>query len=781
MYGPTETTIYSTWAKVANSSGKISVGPPIANTQCYVLDQKHSPAPIGASGELYIGGDGLAVGYLNRPDLTAEKFVPHQFSNNPGVRLYRSGDLARNLNDGTIEIVGRIDNQVKIRGFRIELGEIEAALTAHAAVRQAVVLVLDHAGDRRIIAYVVPQKERPDDLTSQLRLFLKTKLPAYMLPSAFVLLEALPLFPNGKIDPQALRRIEPEREAAVGLVQAPRNPTEELLTNIWQRVLGIEQVGIHDDFFALGGHSLLATQAISQVREVFRKELPLQTLFSFPTVAAMASQVEHASQDLPAVSSIQRVLRDGQMPLSFAQHRLWFINELEPGSTNYQITIALRLTGPLNIVALEQSLSEIIRRHEVLRTTFPIVAGRPVQVVNPAQQVILPLVILNGKGEDLAQRLTTEAAQELFDLAHGPLVRATLLQLDEDEHVGIVMMDHIVCDGWSKGILVREIAELYEAFSQGQPSPSSELPIQYVDYAVWQQQWLTGERLDDELSYWKQQLDGAPPTLNIPVDYPRSTIRTTGAASQSLHLSKASTEALKNLSSEERVTPFMTLVAAFQTLAHWYSGQDDICVGTDIAGRNRSEIEGLIGFFANQLVLRTDLSGNPTFRVLLGRVREVVLGAYAHQDLPFEKLVEALNPKRHLSHSPLFQVKFVFQNAPMSSLELSNLSLSEWGVGESRAKFDWLLTMWEREDAFAGLLEYSTDLFKPSTIARVIAQYTTLLDAVLTQPNARLNVLLEILDQADRERQIDHRREFIENRRRSFKAIRDTRAVVAVR
>jgi amino acid adenylation domain-containing protein len=773
MYGPTETTIWSTTDKVA--TGKISVGSPIANTQCYLLDSKHAPVPVGANGELYIGGDGLAFGYLHRPELTAEKFIPNPFRNNPGTRLYRTGDLARYLNDGRIEYLSRIDNQIKIRGFRIELGEIEAALATHPAVSHAVVQLRDHAGDQRLIAYVVVQKERPDDLAAQLRSFLKSKLPVYMWPSGFLLLEALPLLPNGKVDQQALRRLEPERQTSTSTIQGARNPTEELLAGIWQRVLGIEQVSIHDDFFDLGGHSLLATQVISQVREVFRRELPLKSLFDFPTVASLAEEIERAASDSPGVSSIEPVTRAQNLPLSFAQQRLWFINQLDPDSTHYQITLALRLTGPLNIVALEQSLNEIIRRHEVLRTTFPIVAGRAVQAVSPVQPVNIPIAILTGQEEVVARRLTTEAAQQRFDLAYGPLVRATLLQLNEQEHVGIVMIDHIVCDGWSQGILVREIAQLYEVFSQGQPSPLVELPIQYADYAVWQQRWLTGERLENQLAYWKQQLNGAPPSVNIRPDRPRPTIRTTGAASETLRLSKDSTESLKNLSNKERVTPFITLVTAFQTLVHWYSGQDDICVGTDIAGRNRSEIEELIGFFANQLVLRTDVSGNPTFRELLRRARQVVLGAYSHQELPFERLVEALNPKRDLSRSPLFQVKFVLQNAPMPSLKLSNLSLSHWDVGESRAKFDWLLTMWETDHALAGALEYSTDLFHPTTIAGVVQQYTTLIDAILTQPGARLNALLEILNQADRERQIGQRKAFIESRV-SFKAMRETRA-----
>ncbi|MBA3356383.1 MAG: amino acid adenylation domain-containing protein, partial [Pyrinomonadaceae bacterium] len=1077
-YGPTENTTFTCCHSMAAGvqlNGSVPIGRPIANTQVYVLDQHMEPVPIGVVGELYIGGDGLARGYLNRAELTRERFIGNPFSAQAGARLYKTGDRVRYLADGTLEFLGRFDHQVKVRGYRIELEEIEAVLSQHRGVEQAVVLAReDVVGDRRLVAYVVqdsqyegedeqssaselqaeqvvhwqtlyedlysqqgtaeedptfnirgwnssytgeaipavemrewlehavermvrqqPQRvleigcgtglllfqvvpycqtyvgtdfsqavldrlqpqvaaagfehvtlwqreatdfeglgpasfdtviinsvvqyfpsidylvrvlegavrvvrpggtvfigdvrnfelleafhasvelhrasltssveqlrqrvqeqiteenelvvapsfftalkervpeisrvevmpkrgyaeneltrfrydvvlhvgEEPTEkapeaswidwqkrrlslesvrrmledtqpevvglrrvpngrvraatqimelvsngeslptvgelrqalqeiqgdgvnpeqlwrlgleagyvvevswtnsgrdgrfdvvlrrrrdaevqgqcgairwpgaekaavrawsyyanaplarrmfrtLVPQLREYLQGKLPEYMVPQAFVLLGEMPLTPNGKVDRRALPapdRSRPELEAEY---VAPRNAVEEKVAGIWSEVLDVEQVGVHDNFFELGGHSLKATQVVSRLREALQVELPLRSLFEAPTVATLFTAIEAARQaDGPLQAPpIMPVSRDGNLPLSFAQQRLWFLDQLEPNSSFYNMPQAIRMSGPLDTQALRKTLTAIAARHESLRTSFTMTDGDPVQVIAPAMSVELPVVDLSDLSESEreaeARRLATEEARRPFDLEHGPLLRATLLRLFEEEHVLLLNMHHIVSDGWSMGVLFRELGTLYQAFSIGNPSPLPELPIQYGDYAVWQREWLAGERLEQQLSYWKEQLSGAPPILNLPADHPRPAAQSYRGTRQSVRLSKKVTERLKALTQQEGSTLFTTMLAAFQTLLMRYTGQEDIVVGSAIAGRGRAEVEGLIGFFVNTLVLRTDLSGGPSFRELVGRVREVTLGGYEHQDLPFEKLVEELQPER---------------------------------------------------------------------------------------------------------------------------------------
>ncbi|MFB3092706.1 MAG: condensation domain-containing protein, partial [Dehalococcoidia bacterium] len=503
---------------------------------------------------------------------------------------------------------------------------------------------------------------------SDLRGFLKEKLPEYMLPSVFVMLDALPLTLQGKVDRLALPAPDWARPELEESFVAPRTPVEEVLAGIWADVLRLERVGIHDNFFELGGHSLLAMQVISRVRSAFQVESPLRSLFESPTVAGLAERIEMArgADRVPQALPLLPASRDGDLPLSFAQQRLWFLEQWEPNSSIYNVPVALRLTGPLNVAALEQSLNEISRRHEALRTTFSVVDGQPAQVIAPKLNLTLPVLDLRELTEierdAEVQRLVVEEAQAPFDLAQGPLLRASLLRLGQEEHVLMLTMHHVVSDGWSLNVLFRETTTLYQAFSTGEPSPLPEIPIQYADFALWQRQWLQGEELESQLAYWKEQLDGIPPVLELPTDRPRPAVETFRGAQQFLLLPDALTRSLKALSQREEVTLFMTLLAAFQTLLHRYTGQDDILVGFPIANRNRAEIEGLIGFFVNTLVLRTDLSGEPTFRELLGRVREVALDAYTHQDLPFEKLVAELHPERDISRNPLFQVIFQLFN-----------------------------------------------------------------------------------------------------------------------
>ncbi|HID62186.1 MAG TPA: non-ribosomal peptide synthetase, partial [Anaerolineae bacterium] len=583
------------------------------------------------------------------------------------------------------------------------------------------------------------------------------KLPDYMVPSAFVTLDALPLTPTGKVDRRALPAPDGTRPEVENVYVAPRTPEEEIVAGIWAQILGLERVGIHDNFFELGGHSLLATRLASRLRDALQVEVPLRALFETPTVAGLAESIRRkmwAAQDL-SIPPIQPVPRDRDLPLSFAQQRLWFLDQLEPGSPFYNIPTAVRLTGPLDVAALEQTLNEIVRRHEALRTTFETVDGRARQVIAPELTVPLPVTDLTdlpeAEREAEALQLASQEAQRPFDLARGPLLQARLLRLGGEDHVALLTMHHIVSDGWSMGILIQEIAALYEAFSNGRPSPLQELPIQYADFAHWQREWLQGETLEAQLSYWKQQLDGSPPLLELPTDRPRPAVQSFRGRTQAFALPKDLSRAIKDLGHQEGTTLFMTLLAAFQSLLYRYTGQETINVGTPIANRTQSEIEGLIGFFVNTLVMRADLSGDPGFRELLKRVREMALGAYAHQDLPFEMLVDALQPERNLSHSPLFQVMFVLQEAPTGAQALSDLTLRGVEAETGVAKFDLTLSMAEDGDGdgLGGVFEYNVDLFDAATIERMIAHFQTLLEGIVADPNRPISEL-PLLTEAER-------------------------------
>jgi amino acid adenylation domain-containing protein len=752
MYGPTETTIWSSLSAVELDDAPVTIGRPIDNTQIYLLDREMQPVPPGVAGELYIGGAGLAHGYLNRPALTAEKFVPDPFGAEAGARLYRTGDLARYLERGQIEFLGRIDQQVKVRGYRIELGEIETALASHPKVRSAVVVTReDVAGDKRLVAYLVLENAAQPATTNEWRGYLKEKLPDYMIPQAFVLLDSLPLTPNGKIDRRALPAPERTGTEAGGSYTAPGNAIEEVIAGIWCEVLGVERVGSLDNFFELGGHSLLATQIISRVREALGSEAPIRLLFETRNLAEFAASIEAARLNEQGLQAppIQVVSRDAALPLSFSQHRLWFLDQMSPGNNSYNIAAPVRLKGPLNTGALELSLMEIVRRHEVLRTSFPTVNGEPRQLVGEPYVLEMPLIELGAlppeEREAEARRLAREEAAHAFDLARGPLMRVRLLRLDVQDHLLLLTMHHIITDGWSMGVLIREMSALYEAFNRGEASPLPELPFQYADFAHWQRQWLQGEMLERQLAYWQQPLGGNTPVLSLPTDRPRPAIQTFRGARQTVQLSGGLTAALKTLSRREGVTLFMTLLAAFKVLLYRYTGQEVVLVGTPVANRTRAELESLVGFFVNTLVLRTELSGELKFRELLARVREISLGAYEHQDLPFEQLVQEFQPQRDLSYTPLFQVMFDWQtaSAAMKLESPSGLRLERW-ERDSRtttAKFDLTLALGEDGDGISGSLEYNTDLFNDDTIERLIGHFETLLEAALANPDQRLSQL----------------------------------------
>ncbi|HYG62068.1 MAG TPA: amino acid adenylation domain-containing protein, partial [Thermoanaerobaculia bacterium] len=670
------------------------------------------------------------------------------FVRESGARLYRTGDLARRLVSGEVEFLGRADHQVKVRGFRIELGEIEAALAAQPAVAQAVIVALpDTMCSTRLVAYLVPAEGDVAD-AEELRAALRESLPEYMIPAHFIPLPALPLTPNGKVDRKALPAPGGERPDLRAEHLAPRTPVEEVLAAVWTEVLGRPGIGVHDNFFKLGGHSLLATQVVSRIRQAFGVELPIRDLFEAPTVAGLAARVDRSGGQAevpPEVPPIKRVPREAHLPLSFAQQRLWFLERLSPGGVAYNIPLAVRLSGALDAQVLENALLEVARRHEALRTTFAERDDLPVQVITPEPPIFLVVGDLSDLPQaarelEMSRRALAEALRP-FDLAAGPLVRALLLRLDEEEHALLVTMHHIVTDGWSMGIFLRELTALYGAFVQGRPSPLPELPIQYGDFAAWQRAWLTGGVLDAQLGYWQGRLAGAPPRLILPSDRPRPALETHRGASRPVELTPELSHALATLAGREGATPFMVLVAGFAALLGRYSGQDDVVVGSPIAGRTRREVEGLIGFFVNTLALRVELADRPDFSGLLRQVRRTALDAYAHQDLPFERLVEELVTERDLGHSPLFQVMLAVQNTPAGPSGMPpvpGLELRPVEVEAGTAKFELSLSFAPRGEELLGDLDYNTDLFDSATAERLARHFVRLLEGAVAAPEIPL-------------------------------------------
>ncbi|HYH81260.1 MAG TPA: amino acid adenylation domain-containing protein [Longimicrobium sp.] len=752
LYGPTEAAVdVSHWACGREDPVEVvPIGRPVWNTRLYVLDPAMEPAPVGVPGELYIGGAQVARGYLNRPSLTAARFVPDPFAAGPGARLYATGDRARWREDGALEYLGRIDQQVKIRGFRIEPGEIEAALLGVDGVRECAVVVReDEPGEKRLVAYVAGAA-RPGDLLATL----KRALPEHMVPGAFVVLDALPLTPNGKLDRKALPA--PEYASAGERHVAPRTPVEEVLAGIWAEVLRLERVGAADDFFALGGHSLLATRVVSRIREAFSVELPLRAVFEGPTVAEAAERVEALRRaELPILPPVVPVPRTAAMPLSFAQERLWFLQRLRPESASYNVPAALRLTGALDVGALGRALGEVVRRHEALRTTFEEAGGAPVQMIAPFAGFALPVDDLSGLDEaareaEVGRRARDDAARP-FDLAAGPLFRARLLRLGGEAHVLLIGLHHVVTDGWSMGVLFRELSALYGAYREGRESPLAEPAVQYADYAAWQRGQTAGDALERPLAWWRETLAGAPALLDLPTDHPRPAVQTERGAHERLELPAGLAEWLEALARGEGATLYMVLLGAFQLLLGRYAGSDDVVVGSPIAGRTRRETEELIGFFVNTLVLRTDLSGDPGFRGLLRRVREATLGAYEHQEVPFEKLVEALQPERRLDHAPLFQVMFALAGADGPPLGFPGLRAEGVAADLPATKFDLNLAFSRDARGLRALLQYNADLFEPATIRRMAAHLERVLAQIAANADVRLSEL-DLLGGAERER-----------------------------
>ena len=736
LYGPSEDTTYSTCELISKEiTDNPSIGRPITNTKIYILDKHFNPVPCGVSGELYIGGDGLARGYFNRPELTKQKFIDSPFEH--GQKLYRTGDLASYRKDGKIDFLGRIDNQVKIRGFRIELGEIEAVLNNYVYIKEAkVTSKKDKQGCQQLVAYIILDNKQIlcQKISQEIREYLQHKLPAYMIPYVFVPLEYFPLTPNGKINYSAFP--EPDVSTFQSNYIAPRTPTEEIIANIWVQVLDIKNVGINDNFFEVGGHSLLGTQIISRIRDSLNIEIPLKLFFDFPTIAKLAEHIEsRKSLNISGLSPIiEPRKKQKQLPLSFAQERLWFLTKLEPKRTDYNMPFILEIKGLLNIVALEKSINTIIERHEILRTNFSSIDGKPTQIINKDINFKLSIDDLRNKKETQANKIVNQFTERPFDLAKGLLFSVKLLQLDTKVYWLIFNIHHIIFDGWSYEILQKELFTLYQAYGQEKIPELGQIPIQYADFSLWQRHWFTEQNLASQLNYWKEQLKGTLPILQLPTDFPRPSLQTYQADSYSWHLSSELTTKIKSFCQQAGVTLFMTFLTVFKLLLSRYTAEKDVIVGTPIASRNRTEIENLIGFFINTVALRTNLAGNPSFQELLSRVRQVTLDGYSHQDLPFEKLVQELKPERNLSYNPIFQVWFNMINLPRKRVKCDGLQFKSIPVFDTMAKFDISFYLEEENQEIKLKFVYNKLLFKSSTIEGMSRHFQTLLEQVIIAP-----------------------------------------------
>ncbi|MCG8537491.1 MAG: condensation domain-containing protein, partial [Pseudomonadales bacterium] len=806
LYGPSEDTTYSTYT--LREKGKpATIGRPISNTRAYVLNQHGELVAPGLAGELYLSGAGVTRGYRNREELTNEKYLANPFETDAKyARMYRTGDLVRYMDEGNIEYLGRIDHQVKVRGFRIELGEIQSVINQVDAVSDSLVVTRDDAaGNKSLVAYLVTQADASTVIGS-VREVIREALPEYMMPAAFVLLEQFPLTPNGKIDRNAL----PEasiNDLMGGDIVAPRNEQEEKMAAIWRDVLGLEQVGVQNNFFELGGHSLLATQCISRVRDEFGVDLQVRKLFTTPTIEGLCEAIEQA-EDLSdlAPPPVERVDRDGDLPLSFAQMRLWFLNQLETGnseyniSTSYNMPAALKLAGPLNVNALRKSFQMLVERHEALRTSFLIDDGRATQVIREPSDWFMDVRDLRHldveEREAEVMRLAEDEATRSFDLVLGPLhkarrvrlMRTRLLHTQDNEHVLLLTKHHIISDGWSLGILIDEMGELYRSIVNGEAPNLPELKVQYADYASWQRNWMEGPVFEHQLAYWRENLRSVP-VLELPTDRPRPAIMTFNGSFEPVKIGKSLTTKLNALSRDQGVTLFMTLLTAFYSLLNRYTGQTDICVGTPVANRARPEFEPLIGCFVNSLALRADLENDPRFVDLLLQVQDVTLSGYNHQDLPFERLVDALGVARDKSHTPLFQVMFTLQNASNTlDMQMPDVDVEMLPSVAKTAKFDITLNLEEGSAGLEGMIEYNTDLFDRETVHRMAGHLERVLDTVAEHPHLRISELPMltdaeyrlILEEWNHQPQIYEFRDSIHNRFENMVAIHGDRTAIRI-
>ncbi len=746
LYGTSETTMakFIYFVKPEDTERRfISIGKPMEGAAVLLVDAKGRPCPQGTIGEIYIRTPYRSLGYYNQPELTAKAFIRNPFSDDPNDIVYKTGDLGRAREDGNYEYLGRQDQQVKIRGVRVELEEIEDLLRAHESVKDIAVIDRQDGSDFTYLCAYVVFSNGTDP--AELRDYASARLQEYMVPSAFIVMDELPRTISGKVDRRALPAVKETRR---GKLERAQTPLEELLCGIWGEVLGLAEIGRQDNFFELGGHSLSATRVMSRVRAVTGHTLALRELFEAPTVALLAARLERVQAAAANGEEAEPPLKaransTEAAPLSSSQQRLWFIDQLEPGSPAYNIPAAVRLRGDLNVTALQKSFTELVRRQEALRTSFPLHDGEPVQVIHPATDWPLPVIDLRGRPEseqELAELAAAEAEQG-FDLAQGPLLRTKLVQMDEQEHVLLLVMHHIISDGWSLGVLVQELATHYESFAHGAQSRLPELELQYADYAIWQRAWLSEGKLTEQLQYWQESLAGAPPMLELPLDHPRGAVLAYRGGAVSIVLTPELSQNLKTLARRQGATLFMVLLAAFKTLLFRYTGQTDLVIGTPVAGRLRAELEPLIGLFVNTLALRTKLNAEESFRSLLTSVRETALGGYAHQELPFDTLVEHIQPDRSLSHHPLFQVMFVVQNTPSQPLAIPGLAMSLLPHRTVVAKFDLNLHLVEAQNGIGGQLYYNRDLFDPATAERLITHFAQLLESAVAEPDQPLTQL----------------------------------------
>ena len=767
LYGPTETTIWSTVTRVERAEGPVLLGRPINNTQIHILDSHLQPVPVGVHGELYIGGDGIARGYLNHPELTAERFILNPFSDESGSRLYRTGDLARFRLSGNIEFLGRIDSQVKIRGYRVELGEIEAALNQNPGIKESLLVALEDPKDEagktesrnsrsktQLVAYVVSNKGQLN--VSMLRDFLKQKLPEYMVPSAFLMLEALPRTANGKVDRQKLPMLDGVRPELIEEFVLPRTEVEELIAQVWKDVLKVDKIGVHDNFFDLGGHSLLAIRVLARVRDIFQKDVTLRDFFESPTVAALAEKVKEIAvgkrrRGLPPIT---RAPRQEAFPLSLSQKQLWTMDQLLPGTFFLNMPYAFRLVGSLNVEALRRSLQEIVRRHEAFQMVFREIKGRPVQFVGHVPNIEVPIVDLRHlppKDRDKEfTRISTDDAELPFDLEEGPPFRVQVIRMADTEHVLLLTVHHIVCDQWSMRVFRRELIVLYQAFSRGRLSPLSKVPIQFIDFVCWQRDLLKRRLLKEQLSYWKKQLAGPLPSLRFQKNHGHGKKLTFGTSNQAIEIDLTLLTELKELARIENCTLFMVLLAVLDIVLYLRTGQKDVWVGTTVTNRSRMETEDVIGNCLNAVILRAQLSPNMTFKHLLTQIKEISLGALSHQELPFGHLAQVLaREKPNMKARPLFQVMFIYQNRTFESLELPGLTFASWD-GKYRgadpdvilSTLDLIFDLREASTKLTGHVTYKTAVIEHQVVSEMIESFFDITKRVIALPNRSISDLL---------------------------------------
>ncbi|KAF9275373.1 hypothetical protein BGZ68_010837, partial [Mortierella alpina] len=729
-YASTETlcALVFTATRTIDQLNNLPIGRPASNGRVYVLDKHRNPVPIGVVGELYIGGPGISTGYLNRPDLTGARFLSDPFSGVQGARMYKSGDLARYLPDGNLVFFGRNDDLVKIRAYRVELGEIQARLVEHPVVRNAAVLAVGEGEDQQLVAYV--EADHHEQLNDTLQEHLARMLPHYMIPAAFVRLDAIPLTSRGKIDRRALP--EPDFSSSVsGVYVAPQGEIEVAIATMWSELLKVKLVGRYDNFFMLGGHSLKAMRLLNSVAAAFGPQLPMSTLFASPTLHGLADAV-HTSRNQGGSThlSITRASRDGPLELSYAQQRLWFLTKIGDACENYHVHRALRLHGALDLISLQKALDTLYARHESLRCVFPTVDGHATVQILPASDG-LPFAILDLQQEQDQEFVTKQAARlervAPFDMERGPLVRAKLIQITKNEHIFLLTMHHIITDGWSLFVLFSELNMLYDAYSSRLPNPLTPLPIQYLDYAAWQRKQFTQDKFKDQATYWRETLTGAMVFIDLPTDRPRPPQRSFDGASVPIRFDSRFTSALRTLSQKHEVTMFMTVLAAWSAVLSRLSGQDDVVIGNPSANRNHQQLEQLIGFIVSTLALRIDLSNDPSVGQLLGRVRKATIGAQEHQDIPFEQVVEIVNPPRRADINPIFQVMFAWQSNDVGYLDLKNVEMSVEDIQHDVLKFDLELKLHEQDGEIVGGLNYSTALFDRETIDRHVGYLESML------------------------------------------------------